>query len=457
MSQTPNHGYNVPNEGEKDWHKPLNANFRQYDTDIEIRDTASNRGNYTPKQGAKFFATDTGTVYLGNGSSWQPVATTGTDPTFGDVQADRIGVGRSPISNSGLTARLDSGQGAAVDAVTASGDNTATAVHAEAESTSGNTFGVYATSRSPDGHGLFGVNFAESGNAIGVEGRNFSPDGVGVQALNRNGLALQAIGASLVKGELEVTEGIGIGRSAIDQHGLTARLDSGQGAAVDAVTASGDNTATAVHAEAESTSGNTFGVYATSRSPDGHGLFGVNFAESGNAIGVEGRNFSPDGVGVQALNREGTALRSVGDCEVTGDLTVDGNKNFSQTVDTDDGEREVVYTATEAPRPRTEASGVVELEDGRAEVDLPDHFGWVTDEDEPVMVQITPHASEPVRPQVTERSIDHIVVEDFADADDYEVCYTVTGTREGHADKRVVREPSAEEPADGSAPAPADD
>jgi hypothetical protein len=339
MSQTPNHGYNVPNEGEKDWHKPLNANFRQYDTDIEIRDTASNRGNYTPKQGAKFFATDTGTVYLGNGSSWQPVATTGTDPTFGDVQADRIGVGRSPISNSGLT----------------------------------------------------------------------------------------------------------------------ARLDSGQGAAVDAVTASGDNTATAVHAEAESTSGNTFGVYATSRSPDGHGLFGVNFAESGNAIGVEGRNFSPDGVGVQALNREGTALRSVGDCEVTGDLTVDGNKNFSQTVDTDDGEREVVYTATEAPRPRTEASGVVELEDGRAEVDLPDHFGWVTDEDEPVMVQITPHASEPVRPQVTERSIDHIVVEDFADADDYEVCYTVTGTREGHADKRVVREPSAEEPADGSAPAPADD
>ena len=70
MPQTPNHGYNVPNEGAQDWHVPLNDNFEQYDTDIEIRDTDGNRSNYDPKQGAKFLATDTGRVYEGDGSNW---------------------------------------------------------------------------------------------------------------------------------------------------------------------------------------------------------------------------------------------------------------------------------------------------------------------------------------------------------------------------------------------------
>ncbi|MHB9287614.1 tail fiber domain-containing protein [Halobacteriales archaeon Cl-PHB] len=70
MPQTPNHGYNVPNEGAQDWHKPLNENFEAYDTDIEVRDTDGNTGTYTPKQGAKYLATDTGRVYEGDGSNW---------------------------------------------------------------------------------------------------------------------------------------------------------------------------------------------------------------------------------------------------------------------------------------------------------------------------------------------------------------------------------------------------
>ena len=43
MPQTPNHGYNVPNEGAQDWHVPLNDNFEQYDTDIEIRRSEERR------------------------------------------------------------------------------------------------------------------------------------------------------------------------------------------------------------------------------------------------------------------------------------------------------------------------------------------------------------------------------------------------------------------------------
>jgi len=71
MPTTTNHEYNVPSRGASDWHQPLNDNFRDYDTDIEVRDTSTSRGNYTAKQGAKFLATDTGVVSEGDGSNWR--------------------------------------------------------------------------------------------------------------------------------------------------------------------------------------------------------------------------------------------------------------------------------------------------------------------------------------------------------------------------------------------------
>lgn len=76
MPETPNHGYNVPPAGEADWHVPLNKNFAQYDTDIEIRDTSGTRDQYEPTAGAKFLATDTGLVFLGDGNAWKPALAT---------------------------------------------------------------------------------------------------------------------------------------------------------------------------------------------------------------------------------------------------------------------------------------------------------------------------------------------------------------------------------------------
>lgn len=70
MVETPNHEYNAPAAGTNDWHKPLNENFETLDADVGIRDTEANKGNYEPKQGTKFEATDSGAVYYGNGSSW---------------------------------------------------------------------------------------------------------------------------------------------------------------------------------------------------------------------------------------------------------------------------------------------------------------------------------------------------------------------------------------------------
>lgn len=74
MPRTPNHGYDVPPEGARDWHRPLNRNFERFDTDVEIRDVAHERESYDPKDGAKFLATDTGDVFVGDGSEWTLVS-----------------------------------------------------------------------------------------------------------------------------------------------------------------------------------------------------------------------------------------------------------------------------------------------------------------------------------------------------------------------------------------------
>lgn len=65
---TDNHAYQLFADDELPWEH--RSDMESLDTDVEIRDTDANRSNYTPKDGAKYVATDTGTVYLGDGSSW---------------------------------------------------------------------------------------------------------------------------------------------------------------------------------------------------------------------------------------------------------------------------------------------------------------------------------------------------------------------------------------------------
>jgi hypothetical protein len=67
--------YNTPEQGTLDWHNPLNENFTKLDRDVEIRDARSNLENYDPNDGSKFLATDTGDVYLGDGSEWNQIGT----------------------------------------------------------------------------------------------------------------------------------------------------------------------------------------------------------------------------------------------------------------------------------------------------------------------------------------------------------------------------------------------
>jgi len=79
------HGLNTPEKGAGDWHLPLNENFRTLDQKIEIRDEASARSDYPPKPGAKYFATDTGTQWIGDGDNWNRLASTGESPVFASI------------------------------------------------------------------------------------------------------------------------------------------------------------------------------------------------------------------------------------------------------------------------------------------------------------------------------------------------------------------------------------
>lgn len=94
---TTNHDYNTPTEGTRNWDVPLNENFESLDTDVEIRDADANRSEYDPKAGAKYLATDTGDVYLGDGGSWNRLGSLRSvtvsdsepgDPSEGDVWID---------------------------------------------------------------------------------------------------------------------------------------------------------------------------------------------------------------------------------------------------------------------------------------------------------------------------------------------------------------------------------
>ncbi|MEF8902905.1 MAG: hypothetical protein V5A29_03065 [Haloarculaceae archaeon] len=87
---TDNHSYETPSKGEANWHVPLNSNFENLDTDVEIRDLEENRGSYAPKQGAKFLATDTESAFVGDGEDWVRLGSRGKQSSFESVSTDRL-------------------------------------------------------------------------------------------------------------------------------------------------------------------------------------------------------------------------------------------------------------------------------------------------------------------------------------------------------------------------------
>lgn len=252
------------------------------------------------------------------------------------------------------------------------------------------------------------------------------------------------------------------------------------------LTASTDDSAdgvTAVDGRATADSGQTTGLRGESTSPDGRGVYGANLStgsgtqrgvrgevsdtdsraveglntsDSGSdAYGVWGESQSDDGKGVVGFvnnpdstdesyaiwgfnSGDGYAGYFTQDVYVGGDFQVVGAKSFAHPVETADGAKEIRYKAREAPVSQTEVTDVGRLVDGRAEIDLPEHFALVTSQQAPLKVQTTPHSADSDGLAVTERSPERIVVEDRSGSGSYEFTYTVTGVRDGHEDEAVV-------------------
>lgn len=87
---TTNHEFENPDYNGVDWHFAWYDNFERLDRYVEIRDDEANLENYVPIDGAKFFALDTGAVFIGQNDEWVPAPNTGGDPTFDSVTADSI-------------------------------------------------------------------------------------------------------------------------------------------------------------------------------------------------------------------------------------------------------------------------------------------------------------------------------------------------------------------------------
>lgn len=378
-----NHGYNQPNQGDPDWHVPLNENFQSLESDVEIRDSGAPGANgYSALAGAKYLDEDSGDVYLVDGGAWTRIGSIDVTEPGRYLQSDTQlnFVGPAEWSNSGYSGNIIGG-------------NSATVAGGSGNEASGDeSFVAGGSQNEAVGHGSFAA-----------------------------------------------------GRYAKATH--------------DGSYVFGDQSTT----EAQSVRQNQALFQTSVRVPDfeveGH-LYFRNFLSSGAGFEEGAWRVHEYLDELQFERHDGSDTDQWIDSvwfTATGDVNAAGAKNFVETVETVDGSREVCYTATEAGQALTETVGVATLENGRADISLPNHFGWVTSDTEPLHVQTTPYTTETSGLAVVERTTNHIVVEDIDGTGDYEFSYTVKGTRAGYEDKKVVSEPSTETQTVSNSETPADD
>lgn len=161
---------------------------------------------------------------------------------------------------------------------------TGVGVYGSATSTSGASFGIYGTADSPEGVGVSGAANATSGTSFGVSGTSESPTGVGVA-----GTVTTTTGANIgVFGATSSTSGTGVSGAALATTGFAV-----------GVAGNSDSSAGAgVVGSATAETGAAFGVKGVTSSSAGVGVYGVALATSGANYAVEGSNASSSGVGV---------------------------------------------------------------------------------------------------------------------------------------------------------------
>ncbi len=181
-----------------------------------------------------------------------------------------------------------------------------------------------------------------------------------------------------------------------------------------------------------------FGVYARSGDSDetaarAGGQFysythGNSYAVRGNAYGY-GKGHAYGVYGYASNSGTGNAY---------GIYNAAGTKNWVNP-DPEDPEKSIVYATLEGGENGTYWRGRAKLENGRAVVELPDHFRKVTSPDHPVTVQVTPRSAESLGLAVTKSTNSEIVVQELqGGSGDYEFDCLVQGKRLGYEDYEPV-------------------
>jgi hypothetical protein len=144
---------------------------------------------------------------------------------------------------------------------------------------------------------------------------------------------------------------------------------------------------------------------------------------------------SGSGPGVLGTSSTGLAGEFDGNVLVTGDLQVKGVKNFVQDHPSDPT-KEIVYTVLEGGEARTYTCGTAQLQSGKALIELPEHFGLVTDQ-AGLTIYLTPRG-EWLQLYPVELDTAQLIVREAqgkSGAFDYLIC----GVRRGYEQHQVLR------------------
>jgi len=120
MGNTDQHNWPTPDEGDSNYEDTFSDFFAQLDDAVEIRGVDSDKSNYSAVSGAKYFATDTEKLYIGDGSSWNHVGSTGKKPTFESLDTGVIDVGKSELASVGNVIPIITAVGVSQQTVTTS-------------------------------------------------------------------------------------------------------------------------------------------------------------------------------------------------------------------------------------------------------------------------------------------------------------------------------------------------
>jgi len=143
--------------------------------------------------------------------------------------------------------------------------------------------------------------------------------------------------------------------------------------------------------------------------------------------------FNPDGADTPLLTVVGDHV------DVAGNFNCTGTKLFVQQHPTEP-DKEIAYVSLEGGEAGTYTRGASKLENGVATVELPEHFGLVTNA-EGLTAQITPRG--PVQSMLYVESVTptHLIVKASNPADkDVRFDYLVNGVRSGFEDHQVIRD-----------------